>query len=181
MGIFVGIFSAIVIYIFTSTQLSFKTKHVEMRNSHQSFIVNKTPVGTKSTLDNFDTDEIEKSLIRTCQTAQSWVLTCKNCYSTGETTCPYPTDSFCQGARTVNMTDADTFWSFLPNTSGSLSDIKTAPTVNSTGMTSISQLSQGQRFILNNVFDYSKYSNYKYYRPSGTSSDVCAVSNIIGN
>jgi len=181
MGIFVAIFSAILIYMFTSTELSFKTKHVEVRNEHQSFVTDKSPVGTKSTLDNLDTDEVERALIRTCQTAQSWVLTCKNCYLAGRTNCPFPTDSFCQGAKTVNMTDANTFWSFLTNTSGNLSDIQSASTVDNNSMTNISQLSQGQRFILNNVFDYSKYNNYRYYKPSGTSSDVCAVSSIIGN
>lgn len=181
MGIYVAIFSAILLFMFTSAQLSFKTKHVEVRNEHHSFITDKSPVGTKSTIDNSDTDEVEKALIRTCQTAQSWVLICKNCYLAGKTSCPYPTDSFCQSAKTVDMTDANTFWSFLPNTSGSLSDVQSASTVNNNSMTNVSQLSQGQRFILNNVFDYSKYSNYRYYRPSGTASDVCAVSSVIGN
>jgi len=181
MGIFVTIFTTILLLVLNSEQLTSKLNFIKTENEKNLLLSDISFIEKIPTLDNYDIVEAEKALIRTCQQGQSWVLICKKCYALGNANCPYPTDEFCQTARNVNLNDADIFWGFLPNAKGRFSEIKNAPTQNINTMVDVAQLPNVLRGMMNRVYDYEKNPDYKYYRPSGKYGDVCAVSSIVGN
>ncbi len=181
MGIFAVIFSSILLLLFMGANLSFQTNNLQTENQIKKFLTDDTIQIETNKEEKRKLEDSERALIRTCQTGQSWVLICKQCYANGYTNCPYPTDSFCQSAKTVDTTDMLTFWKFLPNANGVFSDIKNGTKTNKNNLTNISQLASALRGELSNIYDFSNNKNYHYERPSGSATDVCAVSGVVSN
>lgn len=181
MGIFVAIFSSIIFIIFFGYRTTQKNENIKTVIEKDLFSTDKSIPKKKIIKESYKINEAETALVKTCQLGQSLVLNCKKCYVYGNTICPYPTDSFCQSVIGLDTSNVDTFWSFLPNATGRFSDIRNGNTIQMSSLQSIGQLSQALRGEFNNIYDYSNSTNYSYVRPSGTATDVCGMSSIVGN
>ena len=160
--------------------LRLQTNSIQTENKLKTFLTDDTIQAELIKNKERNLENSEKVLIRTCQMGQSWVMICKQCYSHGNTVCPYPTDSFCQSARNIDTSDMSIFWGFLPNNNGLFSDIKNGSKINITNLTNISQLPSVLRNEMFKVYDYSNV-NYHYEKPSGKATDVCGVSGVVSN
>jgi len=181
MGIFAVIFSSILLLLFMGANLKLQTSNLQTENKVKKFLTDDTIQIEIVNEEKLKLEDSERALIRTCQTGQSWVLICKQCYAHGHTVCPYPTDSFCQSAKTVDTSNMLTFWNFLPNANGVFSDIKNGTKLDKNNLTNISQLAPVLRNELSKVYDFNNNKNYHYERPSGTATDVCGVSGVVSN
>lgn len=124
-------------------------------------------------------EELEAFLIRLCQTAQSMIINCQECYLSGRTNCPYPTDAFCQSARGVNYNDVNLVWGFLPNNSGDFSDVYSARDKDLNTLTNVNEIPQGIRYLLKREMNLSAFSGYRYVRPQASFGDACAVEGVL--
>lgn len=154
---------------------------IQAKNNIDEYLKIKTEAYFSKTLpvQKYKQEEIETALIRACQLAQAMIIRCQNCYTSGYSFCPYPTNQFCQSAKGVNYNDASIVWSFLPNISGSLTEILTGSSINVNNLTNVSQLGQGIRWVLQRQFDGNFFNGYRYIRPQGVSTDACAVEGIV--
>jgi len=181
MGIFVAVFSSILLIVFFGYNTLRTNESIKIAIEKDLFFTDKSIPKKKIIKERYKISEAETALTKTCLLGQSLVLNCKKCYTHGNTNCPYPTDSFCQSARNADTSNVNTFWSFLPNATGKFSDIKNGSTIQMSSLRSMGQLPQALRGELNKVYDYSNSPNYSYSRPSGTATDVCGMSSIVGN
>ena len=126
--------------------------------------------------------EIETALLRACQLGQSWILRCQECFiETRDTSaCPYPTESFCRSALGANINDWGLLWGFLPNPSGNLSEIWTAPEKDPSTLTDISEIPLGIRYIIRRTYPLRDWSGFRYERPEARPSGFpCGVSGVV--
>ena len=157
---------------------------VKTQNSLEKFKINATEWTTKSVPSVspiVEKEQLEEALIRYCQFAQAMIIKCQECYLAGNTYCPYPTDAFCQSARFANYNDPNLVWGFLPNNSGFLTDILSAPFQNINSLTDVNQLPLGIRYLFRQEFSATEIANYRYLRPvvpTGT-TDACAIEGIV--
>ncbi len=181
MGIFVLVFSSIVLLLFMGAELSLKTNTLKTSNNITKFLTDNSVQADTSNEKGWGIQNAQRALIRTCQEGQSWVLICQHCFATGQSYCPYPTASFCQSARNVNTSNMSTFWAFLPNAHGTFSDIKNGSKTPTSDLTSMSQFPSALRYEFSTIYNFSKNKNYNYTRPSGIATDVCGVSGVASN
>ena len=125
--------------------------------------------------------EAERMLNRACQIGKAWILRCQQCFLTGRTFCPYPTQSFCLSARGASINDYELLWGFLPNEEGLLNEIWTAPSMNPNNMTNINQIPLGVRWIIQNQYPQAVFGIFAYEKPSGGGVDPCAVTDVVVN
>ena len=124
-------------------------------------------------------EEVETFLIRACQTAQSMIIKCQQCYMEGNWWCSYPTAYFCASVRGVNPNDPSVVWSFLPNNSGQLTEILNAKDINIKYLVNISQLGEGIRWLIKRQVSADFFDGYRYVKPSGWFADACAVEGVV--
>ncbi len=154
---------------------------VKTENEINTFLNIKTTqaLASQVPIQRYKEEELETALIKLCQTAQSMIIQCQNCYISGRTNCPYPTNSFCLSARGVNYNDPTIVWGFLPNPSGDFTDVYSAPVKDINTLTDVSELPEGIRYLLVNQISQESFAGYSYLRPSGSFADACAVEGVI--
>lgn len=171
--------------IFTAVSiiLSFETVKSEIGVKNQ--VYEYTKIDTSSfyaknlPVQRVKPEEIETFLIRACQTAQSMIIKCQQCYMEGNLWCPYPTNSFCWSARGVNPNDTALMWSFLPNNSGQLTEVLSASDRDVNTLTDVAQLGEGIRWLIKRQVSADFFDGYRYAKPSGWSADACAVEGVV--
>jgi len=164
----------------------------------------KAEVYKKETNDTYPTlsaetysfvEDLNGQLIRLCQLGQAMIIRCQECYASGRTDCPYPTNAFCQSARGANYNDPTLVWGFLPDTDGNgdgdLSLIWTYndpncpldPSNPDADLTSINCLPQYIRLKARQVLDPTLVQLFRitYKRPTDANgtTDICAVDGVI--
>jgi len=124
-------------------------------------------------------EEIEKLLVHYCEYGRAMIIRCQECYASGRTYCPYPTDAFCQTARGANYNDPNIVWGFLPSTSGNVKDIVGAYSKDINSLTSIYQIPAGIRWLIKREYSADYFEDYRYRRPTTAGTDPCAVEGIV--
>ncbi|MBX6424194.1 hypothetical protein [Thermosulfurimonas sp. F29] len=124
-------------------------------------------------------EEAERTLIRVCEMLRALVIKCQECYATGRTFCPYPTDAFCSSARGFSLS-SPLYWAFLPNASGSLSEVFTqGGALAPSALTNVSQLPLVGRYWIRTQVAQADWTGLRYVRPGNTGADPCAVDGVV--
>lgn len=139
---------------------------------------------SQPTSSNNNIDEITKVLIGLCHMNQAQIIICQECYESGKTYCPYPTDAFCEQARNADPDDPSIAWNFLPGSLGStgyINSLENQPEKNPNDIQSLNDLGEAEIYRLNKVFQYNFYDpNLKYTKPNTKKGeDPCAVDGIV--
>jgi len=168
------------IVFFSSLENKADVQDIRVKNNIVGEISKPKIVASSYNSDFYLEEETEKVMIKSCFRAQAWILLCQECYTIGNTSCPYPTDSFCSSVKNVSHNDSSIVWGFLPNDSGLISEIQTSPSLNPANMNTATDIPLAIRFIINRDYSYDD-SNISYIKPVKTSTQInpCAIEGII--
>ena len=174
---FVGIALQDIIDTYGGTEIKSR-KYIEQTTTHEV----KLPVRPYPVI-----EDLNGQLMRLCQLGQAMIIRCQECYLSGETNCPYPTNEFCESAKGADYNDPNLVWGFLPDPTGDLSviwdyDDPSCNIENDEDLKTLNCLPQYIRWKARRVLDKNLVEKFeiRYRRPAEKeSSDVCAVDGVI--
>ncbi len=184
MGLLVAPFMVLIAFFSLMLSYDYTLNEIKTKNLLSEFQIdaNEWTVRTVPTADRISpTGQLEEALVRYCQFAQAMIIRCQECYASGRTYCPYPTDAFCQSAKGANYNDYNLDWGFLPNSKGYLTDLYSLPNMSINNLTNISQIPLGIRWLFIRTFSQAEVSGFIYLKPPPppAGADVCGVEGII--
>jgi hypothetical protein len=178
--IVISLFLSILEYKTTkaTNQLVFST------DFNTSRYIKKNVFFSKTNSSHSNLEELEKLMIGICHQAQSQILICKACYESGNTYCPYPTDTFCQQARYSDADDANIVWGWLPgdlNSTHKVSELIGKPETNPKNIRVLDDLNKAGVYRFNHTITYHFYNLglVKYTKPDNSGADPCSFDGIV--